>query len=89
MSICEIFRQFGILDTPGRRDRELVEELARDYGVLEDSRCRCGTVKPIGEPFCGDCWQVLPSSFQTAIRVSGPARGLTRAYRAAVVFLCR
>jgi hypothetical protein len=89
MSIPETFRHFGILDTAGRRDRALVEDLARDYGVLEDSRCRCGAVKPIGKPFCNDCWEVLPSTFQTALRNSVPARGFTHAYRAALIFLCR
>lgn len=87
MSLRETFRH-GVLDTAGRRDRALVEELARDYGVLEDSSCRCGTVKPIGESFCSKCWEILPRSFQTVLRTSGPARGFAHAYRAALVFLC-
>jgi len=67
--------------------RSLLADLARDYTILEDSRCRCGSEKTTGEPFCNKCFRVLPALHQKALRMARPARGFADAYRAALVSL--
>jgi hypothetical protein len=30
-------------------------------------KCSCGGKKPQGQPFCQDCWQVLPAAMRAAL----------------------
>src|SRR5712692_7512662 len=64
-----------------------LSELAADYRLLESARCRCSSVKGIGEALCGACWSRLPESHHRALRSARPAFTFRIVYCAATAFL--
>jgi len=70
-----------------RANPTLLANLQRDYTILEDSHCRCGSSKAVGDSFCGKCLRALPAAHQKAMRVARPGAGFAEAYRAASISL--
>lgn len=44
-----------------------VDQVYKRVHALQSVKCRCGSLKPGGKPFCPSCYHMLPKQLRTAL----------------------